>query len=211
MEIVRPEKLFEIALLVFQKISSVYGNSFNFPKQELAKVDYNLIARYLAYEIDEEDDSGNITKKLIKRINFFSEEFPFKLKKLEKIISSKKIFAFGYDIYNRVTFYVKPYLNGLFSLEKLDYIVYMFFIVEHLLPTLKEKYNFSDQINIVLDFDNNDADTELIRFIMYYINCYYPLILGKLHIINFQFETLKRNLSFKNELGDLDFFRVSRK
>lgn len=167
-----------------------------------------MISRYLAYEIDDEDDSGNITKKIIKRINFFSEEFPFKISKIEKIITSRKIYAFGYDIYKRITFYIKPYLNGYFSLEKIDYIIYIFFIIENLIPTLKEKYSFSDQINIVIDFENNDADTELIRFLMYYFNCYYPMILGKFHVINFQLETLKKNLSFKNELVDLDFFRV---
>lgn len=214
----RIEKLFEVALLVFQRISNVFGHSLNFPKQELSKIDFNLISRYLAYEVEEEDDSGNITKKIIKRINFFSEEFPFKLGKLEKTIRSKKIFAFAYDIYRRVTFYIRPnYIQNnkqnmtgnksSTSLEKIDYIIYMFFIIEHLIPILKEKYNFSDQINIVLDFDNKDADTELIRFLMYYLNNYYPLILGKLHILNFNFENLKRNISFINELGDLDAFR----
>jgi hypothetical protein len=211
MDLVRLEKLFEVALLVYQKISSVFGNSLNFPKQELSKIDFNLIARYLAYEIDEDDDSGNITKKIIKRINFFSEEFPFKINKLERIILSKKIFAFGYDIYNRITFYIRAYNNKGYEdieLEKIDYIIYIFFIIENLLPLMKEKYNFSDQINIVLDFKKGEADAELISFIMYHMNNYYPLLLGRMHVVDFDFENLKKNIAFRNELGDIDFFRV---
>ena len=208
--------------MVYQKIGSIYGNTMHFPRQELSKIDYNLIARYLAYQTDE--DESAITQKIIKRINFFSEEFPFKLKRLEKIFSSKKVFAFGYDSNYRITFYIKPYLyydekyesifNGKkyylndLQLENIDYITYMFFVIENILPSLKEKYNFSDQINIVIDFDGYNADTELIRFILHFFNSYYPLILGRIHIIQFEIDSLKRNLAFRNDLDILDFFRV---
>jgi hypothetical protein len=221
MEVIRMEKLYEIALLVFQKIGAVFGNTIHFPKQELFKINYNLIARYLSYETEEDDDTSIITQKIIKRINFFSEEFPFKLNKLERIITSNKIFVFGYDIYQRLTFYLKPFndiqntsaddkimISNNTNLEKIDYIIYIFFIIEFVLPTLKEKYNFSDQINLLIDFNDSDADTELIRFIMHYFNSYYPLMLGRVNIVNFEFNNLKKNLAFRSELDVLDFFRV---
>ncbi len=191
----------------------MFKNNFNFPKQELVKIDFNLINRYLAYEIDQDYDKENeiiesVVKKIVKRINFFSEEFPFKLAKLEKIIKSNAIFAFGYDIHRRITFYIRPN-TGSVKLEKVDYINYMFFILEVLLPILREKYAFSDQINIILNFDHYEADTELIKFIFYYFNSYYPLQISKFHIVNFAFEKLKKNLTFKTEMEELDYFRVT--
>jgi hypothetical protein len=209
---------------VFQKIGKVYGNTLHLPKQELSKIDYNLISRYLAYEsenleLELPDDSmadnsvANITQKIIKRVNFFSEEFPSKLKKLDKIIKSKKIFVFGYDIYYRLTFYLKPYKDRKMNqqhvqVDYMDYIVYMFFVIEIILPILREKYNFSDQVNLVIDFDDYDLDTEMIRFLFHYINSYYPLILGKVNIVRFDFSNLKKNLSFRKDLSTLDLFNV---
>ncbi len=56
---VRVGKLFEIAYMIYNKIGTIYGNTLSLPKQELAKVNYNLISRYLAYEdIDEEEDEN---------------------------------------------------------------------------------------------------------------------------------------------------------
>ncbi len=127
--------------------------------------------------------------------------------KLEKIIKSNAIFAFGYDIHKRITFYIRPN-KSLIKLEKLDYVNYMFFILEFLLPILREKYGFSDQIIIILNFDHYEADTEMIKFIFYYFNSYYPLQIGKFHIVNFAFEKLKKNLTFKSEMEELDYFRV---
>lgn len=213
--------------MVYQKLGTVFGNVQNFPKQELSKINYNLFARYLAYELDEEEDTQLIIQKVIKRINFFSEEFPFKLKKLDKIIKSGKIFAFGYDLFARITFYIKPFssfnilesidklsINEVYasqSLENIDYIIYMFFIIECVLPTLRQKHSFSDQINIIIDFSDQDVDTELIRFIMTYFHNYNPLLLAKVHVVNFEFQNLKKNISFRNELDNLDIFRVNLK
>lgn len=95
------------------------------------------------------------------------------------------------------------------TVEKIDYVVYIFFIMEVLIPILKEKYSYSDQINIVLDFDNSEADTEFIKFILHYFNSYYPLAIGKFHIVNFPFEKLKKNMTFKEEMQKLDIFRVT--
>lgn len=201
------------------------------PKQELAKVNYNLISRYLAYEdVEEEDediDPKNIIQKIIKRINFLSDEFPYKLKRIEYIVRSKKIYVFGHDIYNRITFYIRPYYKGKeqciknvkgfyddknelysYTLENIDYVIFMFFVLECFLPSIREKLNFSDQINIVLDFNYLDADSEFIRFLLYHMNNYYPLVIGKMHIINYELYNLKKNLPFRMDLINIDKFRV---
>jgi hypothetical protein len=87
-------------------------------------------------------------------------------------------------------------------------MVYIFFIAENVLPMLREKYNFSEQINIIIDFDEKDADTELIRFILIYLNNYYPLLLAKMHVVKFEINNLKKNISFRKELETLNLFRV---
>jgi hypothetical protein len=158
--------------------------------------------------------TSNIIQKIIKRVNFFSEEFPSKLKKLDKIIKTKKIFVFAYDIYYRLTFYLKPYKDRKLNqqnvqVDYMDYIIYIFFVLEIILPILKEKYNFSDQINLLIDFDEYDLDTEMIRFLFHYINSYYPLILGKVNIVRFDISNLKKNLSFRKDLSTLDLFNVN--
>jgi hypothetical protein len=229
---VRVGKLFEIAYMIYNKIGTIYGNSLTLPKQELAKVNYNLISRYLAYEDTEDEeedlDPKNIIQKIIKRMNFLSDEFPYKLKKIEHICRSKKIFVFAHDIYNRITFYIRPYYKGKecyvknikgfyddindfynYSLENIDYVIYIFFVLECFLPSLREKLNFSDQINIVLDFDNLDADSEFIRFLLYHMNNYFPLVIGKMHIVNYELNNLKKNLPFRMDLANIDKFRVT--
>jgi len=87
-------------------------------------------------------------------------------------------------------------------------MVYIFFIAENVLPMLREKYNFSEQINIIIDFDEKDADTELIRFILFYLNNFYPLLLAKMHVVKFEINNLKKNISFRKELETLNLFRV---
>jgi len=330
------EKLYDVLSSIFHRINSVFGTSYGFPKQELAKLNYDLITRYLAYEDDttsDEAENVNVSNKVIKRINFFTEEFPFKLSRIENTVKSQKIYVFGYDIDYRVTFYIKPHYgesgnnknvrpgkgnskgiglntegknsqgkdngNGhnktmdnitidddsikmpynrnifqiknksffledinakdldqirdighnvikededvnkytpkrktdffnkktntgnnffdnlnnstdnnnsssnsrfndfsilnfdkdksaqpCYPVENMDYIVYMFFIVESILPFLKEKYSFSEQVNIVLDLEDHPVDNELIKMVLYYFNLMHPLILNKLCIVN---------------------------
>lgn len=232
---VSAEKLFDVAMCVYQKIGAIYGNSQNYPKSELSKINYGLIAKYRAYDYDTEDELTVITEKIIKRTNFFSEDFPFKLKRLERILQSRKIFAFGYDNNLRLNFYIEPYessnyhndlqkekhfyfidqqeknskndSNKNITLVNADYIVYMFFIIEHVLPLLVEQFHYSELVNLVINFGGKEADTELISFIMTYFNSYYPLGLGKVHIVNFRIELLKRNMTFRTELDQLDYFR----
>lgn len=243
------ENLYEIAMSVYQKIGLVYGNSQNYPKEELGKISYGLIAKFYAYNYEKEDPLTSITEKIIKRINFFTEEFPYKLKKLDKIILSKKIFAFGYDKNLRINFYIEPLgnneetnvnlrgeLNNIELVEKLfyfknhveklneetfnvdhnrngipitnlDYIAYIFFIIEYVLPLLKDKFLFSQLVNVIINFGGREADTEMISYIMTYFTNFYPLGLGKVHIVNFKTETLKKNKTFKQELDNFDYFR----
>ena len=178
-------KLFDVAMCVYQKIGNVYGTSQNFPKQELSKLTYGLIAKYRAYDYGTDDDLPIITEKIIKRINFFTEDFPFKLQNLKDIFFSKKIFVFGYDRDLRLNFYIEPNekisddnilgiqnnkeLNEdyfyfkkkdknikkkklIYNLKNSDYITYIFFIIEHILPLLIEKFHFSNLVNLIINF-----------------------------------------------------------
>jgi hypothetical protein len=231
--------LYDIAMSIYQKIGSVYGSIPTYPKEELSKITYSLLSKYYAYDYGNDEPSLLITEKIIKRTNFFTEDFPFKLKKLDTIILSKQIFVFGYDKNLRLNFYIEPYGNNnitnknligntnntelnedLFyfndknnyniSTEPLLYsniITYIFFIIEHVLPLFKEKYNFSSIINITINFGGKAPDTEMISYIMTYFTNIYPLGLGKVHIVNFKMDVLIRNKSFKEEIEKIDFFR----
>jgi hypothetical protein len=243
-------KLFDVAMFVYQKIGNVYGSSQNYPKQELSKINFGLISKYRAYDYGNDDELSIITEKIIKRINFFSEEFPFKLKNLKKIFLSKKIYVFAYDKNLRLNFYLEPNnfdneneINGLESNVELkedyfyfnkiennnenlsnyenlnkkykkdiflmnsDYITYIFFIIVHVLPYLKEKFKFSDLINLTINFAGQEANTELINYIMNSFNKYFPLGLGKVNIVNFRVDSLRKNITFRNEIDNIDYFR----
>ena len=41
----------------------------------------------LIYDYEKDDPLTSITEKIIKRTNFFTEDFPYKLKKLDKLSS----------------------------------------------------------------------------------------------------------------------------
>ena len=243
-------KLFDVAMFVYQKIGNVYGSSQNYPKQELSKINFGLISKYRAYDYGNDDELSIITEKIIKRINFFSEEFPFKLKNLKKIFLSKKIYVFAYDKNLRLNFYLEPNnienenelnefetnvelkedyfyfkkiennnenLNNYNNLNKKykkdiflmnsDYITYIFFIIVHVLPYLKEKFKFSDLINLTINFAGQEANTELINYIMNSFNKYFPLGLGKVNIVNFRVDSLRKNITFRNEIDNIDYFR----
>jgi len=243
-------KLFDVAMFVYQKIGNVYGSSQNYPKQELSKINFGLISKYRAYDYGNDDELSIITEKIIKRINFFSEEFPFKLKNLKKIFLSKKIYVFAYDKNLRLNFYLEPNnidneneiidleknielkedyfyfknvennnenLNNFDNLNKKykkdvflmnsDYITYIFFIIVHVLPYLKERFKFSDLINLTINFGGQEANTELINYIMNSFNKYFPLGLGKVNIVNFRVDSLRKNITFRNEIDNIDYFR----
>lgn len=58
-------KLNKIVLNIYRKIYKENGNSYNHPKQELTKLNYNLLARYL---IVNEEDEKITAQKILKRI-----------------------------------------------------------------------------------------------------------------------------------------------
>lgn len=242
------DNLGNTALNIFHKIGAIYGENNPFPKEELSKVTFSLIAKYKAYEsqVDEEFSGKFVVDKIIRRINFFTEEFPYKLKNLDKIILSKKIFCFGFDRNMRLNIFMEPEVqstftkfssqnpnslykerannelkeeffyfekenNGIiketFKINHSDYLTYIYFIVEIVLPILKDRYNFSMIINLFINFNGNEADTEFISYLMNDLNKYYPFGLGKVHIVNFQVEKLIPNKSFRKEVGEFDIFR----
>ena len=174
------ESLCTSALSIYQKIGAVYGENMPFPKEELSKISFGLIARYQAYESGEEEFTGKfVIDKIIRRINFFTEEFPYKLKNLDKIILSKRIYVFGYDTNLRLNIYIEPEMlipsipkksshkNKVYKdrcnpelkedffyfedkkeessenirITNSDYLIYIYFIIEIVLPILKERFN----------------------------------------------------------------------
>ena len=50
---------------IYKKIATIFGNSYNYPKQELSKINYNLIARYI---IVNDEDENKTAQKILKRI-----------------------------------------------------------------------------------------------------------------------------------------------
>lgn len=97
----------------------------------------------------------------------------------------------------------------------MDYIVYILFLIEHIIPFLKEKYCFSDEISIIYDSNNKPVNIELIRMILYYINLFHPLVLLKIMIVNAKLveeSNLKDNQNFikkiKNQLREENKFNI---
>ena len=94
------------------------------------------------------------------------------------------------------------------NIEKMDYIIFIFFIMEFFLPSLIDKYRFSDQINLIIDFNNQEVDSEFIKLIMYYFGLYYPLLIHKINVINFNLANIETDFSFREELDTLNKFKV---
>ena len=107
---------------------------------------------------------------------------------------------------NEETFNVEHNRNGI-PITNSDYITYIFFIIEYVLPLFKEKFLFSELVNVIINFGGREADTEMISYIMTYFTNLYPLGLGKVHVVNFKAEILKKNKTFQPELDHFDYFR----
>lgn len=183
--------LYNAMIKVFEKLNSYNANAYCLPKDELSKIDYNLISNYLScFERDinqktrKEDMMVSVPKKVTKRINFFTDDFPYKLTNLDNLISNQSIKVIGFDKYLRLTFLIKPTNLQTRFKSNPNYAVYLIFIVEFLQPALIDTLKFSDQISILIDFEQNEVDSELIKMIMAYLNDYYPLKLSKIFIIN---------------------------
>ena len=79
------EKIFNYSIAIYHRISSIYGVNDNYPPEELEAITIPMISKYLSYEYEKED-LNLVADKIIKRINFFTEEFPFKLYHLYNMI-----------------------------------------------------------------------------------------------------------------------------
>ena len=204
------EKLFNATMAIYHRIGSVYGATQNYPLSELKKITFPLIAKYLSCDFENENQLISISDKIIKRTNFLSEEFPFKLYHIINIIQSKCCFIYGYDEELNLNFYLLPYNLGVENnISFIDYIIYFTFINEIILSNLKKKgFQFSDKINIIISFNGLEQNTELISFIMIYINNYFPLIVNKMHIVNYNITLLKKNITFQESLDKIDYFRL---
>ena len=204
------EKLFNATMAIYHRIGSVYGATQNYPLSELKKITFPLIAKYLSCDFENENQLISISDKIIKRTNFLSEEFPFKLYHIINIIQSKCCFIYGYDEELNLNFYLLPYNLGVENnISFIDYIIYFTFINEIILSNLKKKgFQFSDKINIIISFNGLEPNTELISFIMIYINNYFPLMVNKMHIVNYNISLLKKNITFQESLDKIDYFRL---
>ena len=128
------EKLFNATMAIYHRIGSVYGATQNYPLSELKKITFPLIAKYLSCDFENENQLISISDKIIKRTNFLSEEFPFKLYHIINIIQSKCCFIYGYDEELNLNFYLLPYNLGVENnISFIDYIIYFTFINEVIL------------------------------------------------------------------------------
>ena len=198
-------KLFDVAMFVYQKIGNVYGSSQNYPKQELSKINFGLIRKIYVFAYD---------KNL--RLNFYLEPNNYdnenEINGLESNVELKEDYFYFNKIENNnenLSNYEnlnKKYKKDIFLMNS-DYITYIFFIIVHVLPYLKEKFKFSDLINLTINFAGQEANTELINYIMNSFNKYFPLGLGKVNIVNFRVDSLRKNITFRNEIDNIDYFR----
>lgn len=185
--------LYNAMIKVFEKLNSYNANAYCLPKDELSKIDYNLISNYLScfvrdnnQKTQKEDIMVSVPKKVTKRINFFTDDFPYKLANLDNLLSNQSIILIGYDRNLRLTFLIKPTNTETKFKSNPNYAVFLIFMIEFLQPALVETLKFSSQINILIDFEQNDVDSELLKMIMTYLNDYYPLKLSKMFIINYK-------------------------
>ena len=203
------EKLFNLAMAVYHRIGFVYGTTHTYPKKELEKINYSLIAKYSAYIYENEDEATAISEKIIKKINFMTEEFPLKLFHIINIIKNHCGYVYGYDKEYNLNFYIEHFKVGYENnISYIDYVIYIVFVIEIVLPLLKKnKFTFNDKINVIINFNGDEPNTELITFLITYLNNFYPLMLNRMHIINFDIKKLKTNKTFKEDLDKIDYFR----
>ena len=195
-------------MTIYHRIGKIYGIAQNYPDSILKKIDFPLIAKYLSYNYESEDEILEIVDKIIKRTNFLVEEFPFKIYNIIKIINTNSCYVYGFDYELNLNIFIEPYQKGINNnISFIDYIYYIVFIIENILPSLQKKYFFNNKINILINFNSEEPNTELITFLMMKLNNIYPLILNKMHIINYDINLLKKNKSFQESLYKIDLFQ----
>ena len=109
-----------------------------------------------------------------------------------------------------VNFYIEPKKLKKFpsvAISMVDYFIYISFVMEILIKTLREKgYRFTDKFNVFINFESNAPDTELITFLISYLNSFYPFGLNKMHVIKYDAGYLKKKYSFNKKIKELDPF-----
>ena len=202
------QKLFTTAMTIYHRIGKIYGITQNYPDSILKKIDFPLLSKYLSYNYESEDEILEIVDKIIKRTNFLVEEFPFKLYNIITIINTNSCYVYGFDNELNLNIFIEPYQKGFNNnISFIDYLYYIVFIIENILPILKKNYFFNNKINILINFNSQEPNTELITFLMTKLNNIYPLILNKIHIINYDINLLKKNKSFQESLFKIDLFQ----
>lgn len=209
LSLITTEDLFDVAMTIYHRIGSIYGSSISYNRNELSKITFSLISKYLAVQNPLQDGlMSTITDNIIKRINYFTDEFPFRLKSIMNLIQEKCIFAFKYDKIRNMNIYIEPFVLGYNKpFTYMDYVVYIIFLIENVIPSLKLRCYFNERINIIINFNQDEVNTEMISYILHWINMFYPLVINKFFIVNFDEETLFKNVAFKNELEDSDYFQ----
>ena len=200
------EKIFSATIGFYHRIGSIYGTSINYPKTELEKINFPLISKYVACNFENEDIT-NISHIVIKRINFLSEEFPFKLYHMIKTIKHKCCYVYGYDDQLNLNFFMEPYNADIEFISYIDYAIYITFIIEIVYPMMiNNQFKLNDKFNIIINFKTKEPDTELISYLMNFLNNIYPLSLNIMHIVNYNINLLKKNLTFQENLHKIDVF-----
>ena len=211
-------QLFNNAINLYNRIEFVYGRTDNYPKEELSKISYPLIAQYLSQNSKNEDELKNteVSNKIIKRINYLTEEFPLKLNDIKDLIMKKCCFVYGYDLEMNLNIYINQEALNENKIHFNRILIFIIFIQEHILSVLiKNHFYFDKKINVILNCDKKEPNTDLLMFLIIYLDNYCPFILKALHVINYDFEKLKLNFSFKEniknyELSKLLFFHTNK-
>ena len=117
---------------------------------------------------------------------------------------------YGYDYDFKLNFYIKHFHSGYKNnISYIDYVIYIMFVIEIVIPCLeKHKVILGEKINIIINFNGDEPNTELITFIITYLNNFYPLKLNKINVVNYEIHKLKENVIFTNSLDNIDYFNV---
>ena len=141
-------------------------------------------------------------------IEWRNNNLPVRLRELEDILKSEKVYLYGADKHLNPCFYVKPnhekgsYYPGE-DLELEDYERYMIYVFEKLHDTIS-LLGFSSQYVVLLDMNNGELRMDILDMIER-LTCYhYPNKIAKIHIV--RFDAAKLSFDHKRRLKDKEFF-----
>ena len=117
---------------------------------------------------------------------------------------------YGYDYDFNLNFYIQHFHSGYKNnISYIDYVIYIIFIIEIVIPcSEKLKVIFKEKINLIINFNGDKPNPEMITFIITYLNNFYPLKLNKINVVNYEIHKLKENVIFTNSLDNIDYFNV---